>query len=249
MKSIYIPSKGRIDNFTGNKLESEQIPFKLFVEPKEYDDYVERWGEHRVINIGVDDKGIVYVRNFILSYARNRGQSWIWMLDDDILEFYTNHNSDKVDFSYALNLGEDIADRYINLGLLGFQSFIWGAFSNKSLSINKNINAVALIRLISGINYWEKLTCQEDIAFCLEYLTQGFCTIRVDSVVYRTLGLGKNKGGMSHLYSREGFFDKDNRNNAMLLALRFGKYIDRVDDRNNLQIAWRKFETPLRRFK
>ena len=79
----FIPTKSRPKTNTYQPFESAGIPFLHFVEPQEYDLY----NVPNKVNIGSNDKGISFVRNFMLDYAKDNNHKWVIFCDDDVSEF------------------------------------------------------------------------------------------------------------------------------------------------------------------
>lgn len=76
---VAIASKGRageIKNFKWLTIKPE-----IFVEPQEYENYLKEYGYRaNIVNIGKNDQGLTFVRNYILDYY----QEPFLMLDDDV---------------------------------------------------------------------------------------------------------------------------------------------------------------------
>ena len=64
----FIPSKGRPSTKTHEMFEASGFKVYHFIEPKDFDGYDVK----NKINIGADDQGITFVRNFMLDFARKR---------------------------------------------------------------------------------------------------------------------------------------------------------------------------------
>ena len=66
------------------------------VEPQDYDAYVERFGKDKVVNIGANDKGVYYVRNFCIDWSKKQGYEKHWQIDDNVKKlFYRPSNKYK----------------------------------------------------------------------------------------------------------------------------------------------------------
>ena len=88
MKPIYIPSKNRPDGELLIYLTERKIHFTLIIEPQDVEKYKEFKDKAKILILPEDNKGICYVRNFIINHNRNNGNDYYWMLDDDISGFY-----------------------------------------------------------------------------------------------------------------------------------------------------------------
>ena len=90
---IWIPSKGRPDNLTTKRLCSENLPHTIWVEPQDYDSYVnaakvrENGACVSIRQLPLSDQGIAYVRQLMLNEMRNNKHP-AFTLEDDIINFY-----------------------------------------------------------------------------------------------------------------------------------------------------------------
>ena len=80
----YIPSKGRPSTKTYTLFQSAGIEVLHFIEPSEYELYHVPGTK---VNIGKDNQGIAYVRNFMLDYAKRHGHIHVIVCDDDVTSF------------------------------------------------------------------------------------------------------------------------------------------------------------------
>lgn len=76
---VCIPTKGRAGNVKTLRI-FDYNDIILFVEPQEIDEYSKIHDNCKIVNILQNDKGISYVRNFILDYMNEN----FVMVDDDI---------------------------------------------------------------------------------------------------------------------------------------------------------------------
>lgn len=82
---VYVASKGRLDAPTLRSCERDAIPAEIWVAPSEADAYMDAYSDPLlIVETEAQDTGIGPTRRAILDWAREQGQSWIWMLDDDI---------------------------------------------------------------------------------------------------------------------------------------------------------------------
>ena len=80
----YIPSKGRPKTQTYKLFQSAGIEVLHFIEPSEIELYDVPGTK---VDIGENDRGIAYVRNFMLSYAKRNGHIHVIVCDDDVTSF------------------------------------------------------------------------------------------------------------------------------------------------------------------
>ena len=89
---IYIISKGRWDSrFTSKALDEMKQPYKIVVEPKEYDMYAQYISADKIIclpdNFSEQNQGGIPARNFVWEHSINEGHERHWILDDNIEQF------------------------------------------------------------------------------------------------------------------------------------------------------------------
>ena len=79
----FIPTKGRVNTKTYKLFKEAGIEVKHFIEPNEFDLYE----VPNKVNIKENNKGVTYVRNFMLNYARENDYEWVIFCDDDVNSF------------------------------------------------------------------------------------------------------------------------------------------------------------------
>ena len=79
----YIPSKGRPKTKTYKLFEEAGIKVYHFLEPQDYGKY----NVPNKVELGENDKGITYVRNFMLDFAEKNNEEWVIFCDDDVTSF------------------------------------------------------------------------------------------------------------------------------------------------------------------
>lgn len=83
---IVIATKARPFTKSYKHYEKFNIPVYHFVEPQDEDSYRSAKVPGIVV-LPENNRGLWYVRNFILEWARDNNHDWIWMNDDDIKNF------------------------------------------------------------------------------------------------------------------------------------------------------------------
>jgi len=200
---ICIVSKDRSETCTTHKLlEYEGVRYFYMVEPNDYDLYVNRFGSERVINIGENDKGIYYVRNFCIEWSNKLGYSHHWQVDDDLKSLHYRHmnkyrglrDSEKIENPTSMLLYiENMSSKCINFGA-GCLTHDGFAFAKKKdIDINKMIYCFQLINNKVKARYKPKTS--EDIDFSLQILLEGYVTMVFNKYSFRTPSSGSIKGG------------------------------------------------------
>lgn len=130
---IFIPSKGRWQAdraLTARCLMEDAIPFKVVIEPQEFDEYEPLVGADQILvlpfsNLG---QGSIPARNWIKDYATEAGAERHWQLDDNIIEFRRLFRGERIPVAsgVALRACEDFSDRYTNVAISGlnYQMFV-----------------------------------------------------------------------------------------------------------------------------
>lgn len=182
---ICIPSKGRYDSRLTIKLfERFGVPFRVFVEPQEYDLYAKHVPEEKLHKMPHSNKGLAFTRNYIWDLMADEGHEYYWTFDDNIrsiIRLHYNHKVRMVD-AIALVILEDFALRYDNLVVSGMQydyfaprkAFMPPVVVNQRVYSNMLIKTFAKDR--SGKPYRFKTFFNDDTDFCLRVLKDGYCT-------------------------------------------------------------------------
>jgi len=122
---IYIVSKGRFNNcLTVRELESMKVPYKIVIEPQEYESYLKKINKDKIIVLPFSNlnQGSIPARNFIWEHSLLNKNKRHWILDDNIEGFHRlNKNmKPKVTSGTIFKIAEDFVERYSNVALAGF---------------------------------------------------------------------------------------------------------------------------------
>lgn len=206
---ILCPSKGRADTCSTHKV----LPsVKYFVAPEEYDDYVEKVGEERVVKlpegIQVAPMGKCRTLNWLLDNYKKK-DNIIVFTDDDIINLF---RIDFLDGNKAIESNEDelkillwkmkfIADE-IGAKIGGFACLTshdvlqMGLANRFKLAQKKYIDGKAFIIYDDdGTRYDEKLYLKEDIDFNCQSLLKNKRTLSAQFFCFAGKALS-NKGGV-----------------------------------------------------
>jgi hypothetical protein len=208
---IYVPSKGRADcAFTPQTLKEENIPYKLFVEPQDFEEYSKYHDIDTLVNIENDDKGISYVRNFIKNYSKKQGDEYHWQLDDDIKHFRIRMNDRpsnknvKVKGLNALSIVEKTVNLFSNVGISGLTSSAFAFSKPNPIKVNQLAYSCVLINNNIDLTWDEKLSGVEDWHYTLTLLEKGLCTLSFSHILFEAPSTSSQKGGnMTHWENKE----------------------------------------------
>lgn len=199
---IYIVSKDRAEICTTHKiLDFSGITWSYAVEPQDYEKYVERFGENYVVNIGENDKGIYYVRNFCIEHSKNAGHKKHWQVDDDLKKIFYRAMQEKGTRSREeidnpgtmLKNIEDYTDDFSNFGA-GCLTHDGFAFAKKlDIDLNKMIYCFQLMNNNVKARYQPHTS--EDVDFSVNMLREKWVTMVFNQFSFTTPKSGSIQGG------------------------------------------------------
>ena len=211
---IYIVSKGRWKNpLTAKCFMSENIEFKILVEPQEYDNYCKTIPEKFVQKLPFSNLGLgsYPARNEAWKDSIINGHLKHWVFDDNIRCFSRLNNGLRVKESalLAITTAESFADRFLNLSLLAFNyRYFVNKETAKPFSINTHCYSAILIK--NEIPFRWRMKYNEDVDLCLQALHNRHCTILLNAfLIDKTSTSAKMKGGnQDELYKGNSFEKK-----------------------------------------
>jgi hypothetical protein len=204
---VFVPSKGRWESrLTLKALDRIGVPYTVFVEPQEYDNYAAIVGNKNIHVLPHSDKGLVVTRNYIWDYAQSLGVPRFWTIDDNIKNFFRLNNNLKVPVTtgsmfYAI---EDFIERYQNIPIAGMNYFMFASRKNKvpPLTLNTRIYSNMLIK--TDIPYRNEGFYNDDTDLCLRVLKDGWCTALFNAFLIEKSVTMTVKGGMTPHYEGDG---------------------------------------------
>lgn len=217
--NVCIPSKGRAGSIKTLRLLDGYDKVLIFVEPQDYDAYVQKHSEHsKIINIGENDMGIAFVRNYIMDYCFSVGINYPWMIDDDMLYIF-KRTYFKYEKNYykleALNPSECLEvlkECHYNF-LHNFSSYAQYGISYKTLNAKVNdmymfggtvwaigMNNVKLLKECD-IRYDLNLSTFEDYDLVAQCFLKGLSNVVSYKYSYANVRFATNKsGGLQKVY-------------------------------------------------
>jgi hypothetical protein len=200
---IYIISKGRWESrLTSKALEKINVPYKIVVEPKEYDLYANHISEEKIIktpeNFSERGCGGIPVRNFVWEHSLQNGDKRHWILDDNIRAFRRYNNDIKylVTDGTIFRCAEDFVDRYKNVALSGFQYSSFMAYNRQKRPFTHNTRIYSCILIDNKIPFrWEGVY-NEDSDLAIRVLkSKKYCTILFNAFLQDKASTMTMKGG------------------------------------------------------
>lgn len=197
---IYIISKGRWDRRqTSKALEVMGVPYKIVVEPQEYEKYAENIDPKKILVLPFSDLGLgsIPARNWVWEHAILTGEKRHWILDDNMDSFYRLNKNMKLlcKTGSIFCAAENFVDRYVNVAIAGFQynSFIFKNDVVPPFRTNTRIYSCILIK--NDIQYRWRGKYNEDTDLSIRVLKDGFVTVLFNAFLVNKETTMRAKGG------------------------------------------------------
>ena len=179
---VYIISKGRWESRKTSKvLERIKVPYHIVVEPQEYEQYASVIDSKKILVLPFRDlgEGATPARNWVWEHSISIGAKWHWILDDNIFNFYRVNKNLPVPVSSGtiFKCAEDFVDRYENIGISGFEYFMFMPRKTKKAPFRLNTRIYSCILIQNNIPYRWRGRMNEDTDLSLKALKDGWCTI------------------------------------------------------------------------
>jgi hypothetical protein len=220
---IYIISKGRWESrHTSISLEEMNVPYRIVVEPQEYDNYSSVIDEKKILvlpfsNLG---QGSIPARNWVWEHSINEGHDKHWIMDDNIKGFVRIGKNRRIPAKTGaiFNAMEDFVDRYENIALAGphYRFFVVTgarveATHQKPMLFNSRVYSCILIK--NDIPYRWRGRYNEDTDLSLRVLKDGWCTVLFLAFLANKAATMTMKGG-----NTESLYKLDNTDGRLLMA-------------------------------
>lgn len=247
---VYVISKGRYDScLTANILVKDNVPFRLVVEPQEYDEYASRYGEHRVCELPFSNlgQGSIPARQWVRQHSTERGDARHWIIDDNIREFRRLYEGKRLPChsGVALRVAEDFTDRYTNVGLSGLNYTMFVIHNVPPFFLNVHVYSCVLVN--NSIPYDWRGRYNEDTDLSLQVLSGGWCTILFNAFMIKKMATMQMKGGNTDdLYRGDGRLKM-----ARALERKWPGVVKTTRKfrrpQHHVAYSWQRFDTPLKR--
>lgn len=198
---MFVISKGRWESrLTVKALDVMRVPYRVVIEPQEFDAYAEHIDPERLLvlpfsNLG---QGSIPARNWVWEKAAEEGAAWHWLLDDNIAGFERLNRNERVRVHTGamFRAAEVFVDRYENVSMAGFEyrQFSGGARRKKpAFRLNTRIYSCSLIR--TDLPYRWRGKYNEDTDLSLRMLKDGWVTVLFHAFLQNKSGTMTMKGG------------------------------------------------------
>lgn len=181
---VYIISKGRWQRRqTSRTLDAMGVPYKICVEPKEYDKYAEVIDPAKIIKLPEDfserGEGGIPVRNWVWEDSISKGFPWHWILDDNIesVERFYNNLKIKCETGSPFYAIEDFVLRYENIAQAGMNYALFCPASEARAPLLFNTRVYSCILIRNDIPFRWRGRYNEDTDLSLRALKAGWCTV------------------------------------------------------------------------
>tara|TARA_Y100001938_G_scaffold109031_1_gene149010 strand:- start:4359 stop:5192 length:834 start_codon:yes stop_codon:yes gene_type:complete len=206
---VYIISKGRWEKRkTSRKLEEMNVPYKIVIEPQEYNQYASVIDPKKILvlpfkNLG---QGSIPARNFVWRHAIETGSKRHWILDDNLFNFYRLNNNLTIPVTSGtiFRLAEKFVDRYENVPISGFEYFMFIERRRKMTPYRLNTRVYSCILIDNSLPFRWRGRYNEDTDLSLRTLKAGYCTILFQAFVCdKTTTMTDTGGNTEDLYEIE----------------------------------------------
>lgn len=206
---VYIISKGRWEQRqTARSLDSIGVPFRIVIEPQEYNLYSAVIDPARILvlpfsNLG---QGSIPARNWVWEHSISEGAERHWILDDNIGDWrrFNYNRKIRIRDGACFYAAEDFVDRYENVPMAGFN---YKFFVNQRKDIppyylNTRIYSCMLLSNKSDCRWRGRYN--EDTDLSIRFLKDGYCTILFNAFIAGKQQTMTSKGGNSdELYAAD----------------------------------------------
>lgn len=197
---VYVISKGRAERcLTVRELKAMNVPFKLVIEPQEYDLYSKIVQSELILTLPFSElgQGSIPARNWVWEHSIQEGYERHWILDDNIEGFHRlNHNiKPKVTSGTIFKCAEDFTDRYENVAISGFNYYSFCKCTDAVPPFYLNTRIYSCILVKNDLPYRWRGRYNEDTDLSLRALKDGWCTILFNAFLAGKVTTMRMKGG------------------------------------------------------
>ena len=179
---VYVISKGRWESrLTSRALERIETPYRIVVEPQEYEAYAAVIDPAKILvlpfsNLG---QGSIPARNWVWDHATDEGHARHWIVDDNISTFFRFNRNLKVPVSSGniFCAMEDFTDRYENIPIAGPNYKMFASRKTVIPPLFLNTRVYSCILLSNDVPYRWRGRYNEDTDLSLRLLKDGYCTV------------------------------------------------------------------------
>jgi hypothetical protein len=207
---IFIISKGRSESrLTVKAFEEMSVPYRVVVEPQEYDLYAQHIDSKNILKLPFSNlgQGSIPARNWAWEHSVAEGHRRHWIIDDNIQHFYRLNNNSKVPVGDGtiFRCMEDFAERYENVALAGPHYYMFAPRKYKLPPLVVNTRVYSCILIKNDIPHRWRGKYNEDTDLSLRVLKDGYCTVLFMAFLAKKIRTMKMRGGNTdELYKDDG---------------------------------------------
>lgn len=232
---------------TADNFDNCNLKYYIVVETQEYNNYVQRLGEDKVLKLPFSNLGLgsYPARNFCWEHAKSNGYKYHWLFDDNIRNFDKWINGKRTKYENiqdALKFVENYTDKN-KIDIAGFEETNFVVKPPKK-PFKTNVHVYSAMLIKNELPYRWRLKYNEDVDLCLQVLHNGGTTA---SCIYymadKVSTSDKMKGGnQTELY--QGNKAEKNLLKAKMLEAVWPQYAKTVIrfNRHHHFIDWKVFK-------
>lgn len=210
---IYVISKGRHESrLTSKALESMRVPYRIVIEPQEYELYSKVIDSSKILTLPFSNlgQGSIPARNWVWEHSIKEGHERHWILDDNINCFFRRVKNTRIvcNTGACFRVCEDFTDRYTNVAMSGMQYRMFAPNRQKRPPFILNTRIYSCILLDNKISHRWRGRYNEDTDLSIRVLKDGYCTILFYAFLCGKQATMYMKGGNTdELYKQDENFD------------------------------------------
>jgi hypothetical protein len=239
---VYVISKGRSESrLTVKALEKMVVPYRIVVEPQEYDAYARVIDPAKILALPFSNlgQGSVPARNWVWQHAQASGALRHWILDDNIRGFFRLNRNLKVPVRTGaiFRAAEDFVDRFQNIPIAGFQYFMFAPRKEKLPPFIHNTRVYSCMLLRNDLPYRWRGRYNEDTDLSLRVLKDGWPTILFNAFLcFKETTMTMKGGNTDELYQGDGRLKmaqslRDQHPDVVKVTYKWGRWQHQVDYR------------------
>jgi hypothetical protein len=179
---VYVISKGRaLSRLTSRALEKMRVPYRIVIEPQEYDEYAAVIDSAKILTLPFSNlgQGSIPARNWCWEHAIGEGHARHWILDDNISAFRRLHRNEKPALADGTGFAvmEDFVDRYENVVMAGPNYMQFAKQRQAVPPFYLNHRVYSCILLSNAVPHRWRGRYNEDTDLSLRFLKDGYCTV------------------------------------------------------------------------
>jgi hypothetical protein len=180
-------------------LEEINVPYRIVVEPQEFDNYAEVIDPSKILVLPFSNLGLgsIPARNWVWEHSIADGHHRHWILDDNISAFWRQNRNlrIKVADGTIFRCCEDFVDRYDNVAKAGMNYYMFAPDRAKNPAFFLNTRVYSCILLRNDIDFRWRGRYNEDTDLSLNILKAGWCTVLFNAFLAQKMPTLTMKGG------------------------------------------------------